>query len=96
MYPLTLIQLNKRNNVYIELKDHTTLIGFMINCDVAMNIHLINVKVTLNMINNDKKLEKDIQITKQTIKIKEMYLKGQSIKLIKLHPWALSKQNLFE
>ena len=48
------------------------------------------------MLNNDKKLEKDIQITKQTIKIKEMYLKGQSIKLIKLHPWALSKQNLFE
>lgn len=96
MYPLTLIQLNKRNSVYIELKDHTKLTGFMVSCDVAMNIHLINVKVILNVISNDNKSEKDIHITKQIIKIKKMYLKGQSIKLIKLHPWALSKQNLFE
>ncbi|ORD93957.1 LSM4 [Enterospora canceri] len=80
MYPSTLIRLNRKNTVYVELKNSTKVTGFMLNCDVAMNMHIKNA---------------EIEDRSGKTKVSEMYLRGQSIKLVKLHTWVMSKQEMF-
>lgn len=82
MYPLTLIRLSRSNVITMELKDKQTVTGFLVKCDVAMNMHLQNATI-----------EKS---TGEKYFVKQCFLKGQNVKLVKIDPKVLSKQHLFE
>lgn len=66
----------------MELKDKQTVTGFLVKCDVAMNMHLQNATI-----------EKS---TGEKYFVKQCFLKGQNVKLVKIDPKVLSKQHLFE
>ena len=83
MYPSTMIRLNKNNLIQIELKNNIILHGTMVRSDIAMNIYMKNVEIKYNTDGNN--------ITH----VNEMYVKGNTIKMVKLHTWTLSKQELF-
>lgn len=99
MYPSTLIRLNKRNIISLELKNGSRVSGYLNGCDVAMNLHMTNVTITpptdnITLLGNNK-----LYTTKGTtsaVDIKETYIKGTSIKMVKLHTWVLTKQGLFD
>ncbi|KAL6121345.1 hypothetical protein NUSPORA_01747 [Nucleospora cyclopteri] len=80
MYPSTLIRLNKNKMVTVELKNSAVIKGFMVNCDIAMNMHLQNVK---------------LEQGGKTYRVEEMYLKGHCVKQFQLLPWVLTKQAKF-
>lgn len=77
-----MIRLNSKNVIRVELKNNICLYGFMVKCDLAMNMHM-----------------KDVEIihlsTKNSKKVKDLFVRGQNIKTVKLHTWTLSKQELF-
>ena len=81
MYPSTMIRLNRRNAISVELKNNARIDGFMAGCDLAMNMHIKDAILTTK---------------NKQIKMKEMHVKGQNIKIVKMHTWVLTKQSLFE
>lgn len=81
MYPLTLIRLSKNCTVTLEMKNNQTVTGFLIKCDVAMNMHLQNATV---------------EGLGQKYFVKQCFLKGPNVKSVKIDPKILSKQHLFE
>ena len=82
MYPLTLIRLSRSNVITMELKDRQTVSGFLVKCDVAMNMHLQNATIE--------------KVTGEKFFVKQCFLKGQNVKSVKIDPKVLSKQHLFE
>lgn len=89
MYPSTMIRLNKNNLIQIELKNNIILYGTMVRSDMAMNIYMKDVEIRYNA--NSKINKNEHNITHAN----EMYVKGNTIKMVKLHTWTLSKQGLF-
>ena len=82
MYPLTLIRLSRNNVITMELKDRQIVSGFLLKCDVAMNMHLQNATIE--------------KTTGEKFFLKQCFLKGQNVKLVKIEPKILGKQHLFE
>lgn len=82
MYPLTLIKFSKNKLVTISLKDGQRVSGILLQCDMAMNMHLLNVTI--------HKLNGDCLTTKQCL------LRGQSLKIVKIDTKILQKQYLFD
>jgi len=66
----------------MELKDRQTVSGYLVKCDVAMNMHLQNATVE--------------RPTGEKLFVGECFLKGQSVKFVKIEPWVLAKQYLFD
>ncbi|AFM97924.1 LSM domain-containing protein [Encephalitozoon hellem] len=78
MYPLTLLRISRNKIVELELKNNDQLRGLLYKCDMAMNLHL-----------------KSATIQKEdgtSVFINECYLKGTSIKLVKLESKILLEQ----
>lgn len=82
MYPLTLIRMSRGKSVSFELRDNQQVSGFLVNCDVAMNIHLQNATI-----------EKE---DGEKLFIKQCFIKGPNIKSVKIDPIILGKQHLFQ
>lgn len=82
MYPLTLIRLSRNRKLSITLADEQKVIGQLLKCDIAMNLHLQNVIVTKQDGTN--------------YTAKECYLRGQNIKFIKIDHKIMEKQSLFD
>ena len=82
MYPLTLIRLSRGNVITLELKDRQTVSGFLVKCDVAMNMHLQNA--TIEKPEGEKYF------------VKQCFLKGQNVKMVSIEPKILGKQHLFD
>ena len=81
MYPLTLIRLSRGSVVTLELKDKQTISGFLLKCDVAMNMHLQNV--TIEKMGGEK------------LFVKQCFLKGQTVKMVSIEPKILGKQHFY-
>lgn len=82
MYPLTLIRMSRGKVITMMLKDQQTVSGFLVKCDVAMNMHLQNA--TIEREGGEKMF------------VKQCFLKGQNVKSVKIDPKILGKQHLFE
>lgn len=82
MYPLTLIRLSRRRNITLELKNRQVITGYLVKCDVAMNMHLQNATV-----------EKS---TGERLFIQQCFLRGQNVKFAKIEPKILGMQHLFD
>lgn len=82
MYPLTLIRLSKGKVLTMALKDRQSVSGLLLNCDVAMNMHLSDVTIERN--------------TGERFFVKQCFLKGQNVRYVKVDPKILGKQHLFE
>ncbi|ELA42203.1 uncharacterized protein VICG_00846 [Vittaforma corneae ATCC 50505] len=82
MYPLTLIRMSRGKVITMMLKDSQAVSGFLVKCDVAMNMHLQNATI------QRKSGEK--------VFVKQCFLKGQNVKSVKIDPKILGKQHLFE
>ncbi|KAI4291757.1 U6 snRNA-associated Sm-like protein LSm4 [Pancytospora philotis] len=81
MYPLTFVRLSRKRKVTVELANNQSITGTVASCDLAMNLHLLDATVTTE----DSK----------TFPVKECYVRGQSIRFVKVDPRLLSKQYLF-
>lgn len=82
MYPLTLIRLSRRRNISLELKDRQVVTGYLVKCDVAMNMHLQNVTVE--------------KVTGEKLFISQCFLKGQNVKFVRIESKVLGMQHLFD
>lgn len=78
MYPLTLLRISRNKIVELELKNNDQLRGLLHRCDMAMNLHLRSVTIE--------------KTDGGAIFINECYLKGTSIKLVKLDSRILLEQ----
>lgn len=81
MYPLTCIRISKNKKISVELKNSKVYEGTLIGCDFNMNIHLKNVIL--------KSLEDRFYLA-------ETYIRGSTIKHIKLNENILQMQSKFE
>lgn len=82
MYPLTLIRFSNKQNISLELKDGQTVTGHLVKCDVAMNMHLTNVIVS--------------RTDGTEYSAKCCFLRGLNVRMVKIQPWVMSKQHLFD
>lgn len=82
MYPLTLIKLSKNKEINIALKNGQNIVGRLIHCDIAMNMHLRSVTLE--------------NVDKSRIHLGECYLRGQIISYIQIDSKLLSMQHKFD
>lgn len=78
MYPLTLLRISRNKIIEVELKNSDQLRGLLHRCDMAMNLHLKSVTIE--------------KTGGGSVFINECYLKGTSIKLVKLESKLLLEQ----
>lgn len=78
MYPLTLLRISRNRIVDLELKNNDQVRGLLHRCDMAMNLHLRSVTIE--------------KTDGSSVFINECYLKGASIKLVKLESKILLEQ----
>ncbi|KAH9411822.1 hypothetical protein HK407_03g05720 [Ordospora pajunii] len=78
MYPLTLLRISRNKIIELELKNDDNLRGLLDKCDMSMNLHLRSVTVE--------------KADGSSVFINECYLKGSSIKLVKLESRILLQQ----
>lgn len=82
MYPLTLIRLSRKRKIALTLADERTVTGYLAKCDVAMNLHLQNATITCP--------------DGVSSFAKEVYLRGQNIKFVKIDHRIMERQHLFD
>lgn len=78
MYPLTLLKISRNKMIELELKNDDNVKGQLYRCDIAMNLHLKSVTIE--------------KTDGTSLFIDECYLRGASIKLVKLKSEILLEQ----
>ena len=82
MYPLTLIRQSRKKSVRVEMRGDEVVTGYLVKCDVAMNMHLLNATV--------KTASGSEYFTR------ECYLRGTSIRMVSIDPRIMELQYLYE
>ncbi|CRG96128.1 Probable U6 snRNA-associated Sm-like protein LSm4, putative [Plasmodium gallinaceum] len=78
VFPLTLLKCSQNQPVMVELKNGETYSGFLVFCDRFMNLHMKNIICTSK--DGDK-----------FWKISECYVRGNSIKYIRVQDQAIEQ-----